>query len=350
MRALIVASFNPGTKGAYISTAFRRLGWETDFFDDWHYGFPGNIKISRLGQYLISRLPMLENSIIRAITDPLFKKKVRSYEPHLIFLSRSDRISASALKTVKIRTQASLVHWFPDGATHRSFFRILPSLPFLDILFLKDSYALDLLVGQGFNRLHFLPQCCSRDVHRRFRLSGKDKQFYGSDIAFTGTLTSGRLKLLDLLSGFDLKIWCAYPRLQLKSHSFLASRSMGHRAFGVEQTKVFNAAKIIVNLHRPTDVHGVNLRTFEAAGCGGFQITDRKSDLPLSFDEGTEIVCVDSVEEFPEIASYYLKHERERKRIANRAFRRAQAEHTYEHRIASILDHLDLPRESLKGV
>jgi spore maturation protein CgeB len=113
---------------------------------------------------------------------------------------------------------------------------------------------------------------------------------------------------------------------------------VSHRAHGIEQTRVFNAAKIVVNTHHEQDVRGVNLRTFEAAGCGAFQLVEWREDLARFFEPGREIVAFREIDELRDLARYYLAHDTERAAIAQRAQRRAHAEHTYGHRLREILE------------
>jgi spore maturation protein CgeB len=104
----------------------------------------------------------------------------------------------------------------------------------------------------------------------------------------------------------------------------------------LEKSKAFNGAKIVVNTFQG-EVEGVNLRTFEAAGCGAFQICEYRTALEELFEIGKEIVIFKNRDDLLEKVEYYLTHPEERKRIANAGHERANRDHTYKERIEKML-------------
>lgn len=114
------------------------------------------------------------------------------------------------------------------------------------------------------------------------------------------------------------------------------------------------ASRLAVNLERdaqdPAHFEGngsgipalsPNNRTFDLAALGVAQLVQWREDLFRWF-EPDEVVAFRSPEEWVDLARYYLQpsQEAERRRIGERARRRALAEHTFRHRIAWILEHL----------
>lgn len=81
--------------------------------------------------------------------------------------------------------------------------------------------------------------------------------------------------------------------------------------------------------------YAVNERLFWIPGAGGFQIADENPLVREFYDE--DEVPMATAEDFKEIFEYYLNHPEERKKMAEKAHERTLREHTYEHRIKSIL-------------
>ena len=77
-------------------------------------------------------------------------------------------------------------------------------------------------------------------------------------------------------------------------------------------------------------------RNFEIPGCGGFLLTGRADDLERYYRPGLEVACFDTPEDLVEKTIYYLEHDDERARIAERGYERTLREHTYVHRFAEI--------------
>ena len=71
--------------------------------------------------------------------------------------------------------------------------------------------------------------------------------------------------------------------------------------------------------------------------CGGFVMSNYQSEIPEYFEIGREIETFSSTEELIDKCEYYLTHEEERKRIAQRGFEKVCKEHTVEQRLREIV-------------
>ncbi len=122
-----------------------------------------------------------------------------------------------------------------------------------------------------------------------------------------------------------------------------------------EMVRVFGASRINLNLssswepplsmklraalrgrrygRRSSQIKG---RTFEVPGSGGFLLTDRAPHLEEYFEVGREIAAFSSDDDLIEQVGFWLEHPEERAAVAEAGYRRARAEHTYDHRFAEI--------------
>ena len=82
----------------------------------------------------------------------------------------------------------------------------------------------------------------------------------------------------------------------------------------------------------------VNQRVFDAPAAGAFVLTDWRSQMEKLFEPGTEIAFYGEPEEIPGLVRRYLDHPGERQAIIRAARRRILAEHTYEHRLLTLMD------------
>lgn len=103
-------------------------------------------------------------------------------------------------------------------------------------------------------------------------------------------------------------------------------------------------SKICLNISRRiTD--GVNMRTFEIAAHGGFQLSLYSDELVRLFKLDEEIICFQTLDEAYDKAAYYLDHPEERQRIACAAQERYVQDHIFEKRcdnIAQVIRNLAL--------
>lgn len=102
---------------------------------------------------------------------------------------------------------------------------------------------------------------------------------------------------------------------------------------------VFRGSQINLGIGLVTpslNVTTVKGRDFECPGVGACYLTTYNWELPLHFELGREILCYRCLEELVEMYAYYRKRPDECLKIAQAAWRRSVAEHTWEHRFRKI--------------
>lgn len=99
---------------------------------------------------------------------------------------------------------------------------------------------------------------------------------------------------------------------------------------------IYNSTKICLNIHHRQSKEGVNPRTFEILGSGGFQLVDYKIEMEGLFDIEREIVCYRNKEELVAKIEYFLENDDERRNIARAGNTMVRKKHTYKHRAETI--------------
>jgi spore maturation protein CgeB len=208
-----------------------------------------------------------------------------------------------------------------------------------DYLFFSDKYIVNKLKSELDLNTHYLPQCFSTFKHQKVTLTDADAATYNCDITNAGNLYPSRAALYKHLTKYNFKMWGYPPAIWLKVPE-LDQIIMDKSVFNEEKSKVFLAAKIVLNNLHPAVIDGVNKRTFEIPACGGFQITSYRDATNELFEVGKEIVCYENLNDLKEKIEYYLNptNERERLAIAEAGYKRAQKEHSYQHRIKQMLN------------
>jgi spore maturation protein CgeB len=82
----------------------------------------------------------------------------------------------------------------------------------------------------------------------------------------------------------------------------------------------------------------VNQRVFDVPCCNAFLLTDHRRQVEDLFEPGTEIVCYPSPDHIPELVERYLDDPGARAKVAAAARKRVLAEHTYDHRVAFLME------------
>lgn len=82
----------------------------------------------------------------------------------------------------------------------------------------------------------------------------------------------------------------------------------------------------------------VNQRVFDVPAAGAFLLTDQRRQMEELFEPGKEVAVYTSPEEVPEACARWLADTRGRQRLARAARARVLAQHTYEHRMARVIE------------
>ncbi|MEK6889282.1 MAG: glycosyltransferase [Nanoarchaeota archaeon] len=146
----------------------------------------------------------------------------------------------------------------------------------------------------------------------------KTKKIY--DVVFIGKASRERVKTIKFLVEKGVKVivfgslWNNYPEFKDICKGHINSNEMPN---------VINQTKISIGLSK--NKHGVaafKWRTFEIASCRAFSLVDYFEEYKKYFKINEEIVMFKDEEDLVEKINYYLKHEKEREKIAKNAYKR----------------------------
>lgn len=247
----------------------------------------------------------------------------------------------------QLRTNGFLMAiWFVDDPY---FTEETPELAqHFDVVFTHELSCVPVYQAVGVKQVYYLPL----GVHPELFTPTMAGPAYHSDICFIGNAFRNRAALFDemapFLKGKQVRIIGGFWD-RLARYKELSPFVYGGFIPPAETVKFYNGAKIVINLHRPTESgddnrnslnlpgRSINPRTFEINACGTLQITDIREDLCQYYTPGTDIETYGSVSELKHKISYYLAHEDERRRIAQRALETTLTRHTYVHRLPELL-------------
>jgi spore maturation protein CgeB len=213
------------------------------------------------------------------------------------------------------------------------------SLPLYDHVFTQDSALVPMLAGAvPKGRVSVLGPACDPAEHRPVDMTEDERARLGGDLAYVGWAYPNRLRLFEELLQFDVRLW----GVGWDASPALAGRFRREPVHGLKKTKIYNAARIVVNLQSTAyQIDGVTCRPFEVAACGGFCLSEPKKDLAAFFAPDEMPTFADAAD-LKRKAAYFLAHEDERRELAGRARARVLREHTYEHRARQVAAALGL--------
>jgi len=202
---------------------------------------------------------------------------------------------------------------------------------------------MDLYKKHGFTNVILSQWACNAMLFKPMKI---EKTI---DVSLIGAPHSNRLQLINHLINKGIKVkvfgpgWGRFPELKRFWGGYLSTKDL---------VKTINQSKINLNPAMGIFINGLQIkgRTFEIAGCGGFQLTEHKPELYEYFEKNKEIVTFNNLDDLVDKIEYYLKQNNERETIARAAYERTIKEHTWEKRLDDIFKKIEvsIPEQIIK--
>lgn len=143
-----------------------------------------------------------------------------------------------------------------------------------------------------------------------------------------------RFTALSLLAGrYDVHLYSGDRDNQIEG-----MKSNGYVDYYTQMPSVFKNTKINLNISLKTIRTGIPLRVLDVLSCGGFLITNYQEELTEYFEPGVDLVVYNDVRDLVLKVDYYLKHEEERKAIAENGRRKVRELCGFEERMKQLLE------------
>lgn len=199
---------------------------------------------------------------------------------------------------------------------------------------LVTAAATTLLGDRRIPPLELLPQTASELQIELPELDAAGSLALGSAIVLEATKLSRR-RVVGALAPFPLDVfgdegWLGQLPSQARYHPKLD--------YYTELSNVYAETAVNINATNYQMPTAVNQRVFDAPLAGGFLISDNQEDLQLLFDPD-EYVTYSRLSDLTDEVRFYLPQISLRLRVAEKAVERILAEHTFRHRIKTIINY-----------
>jgi len=332
MKTLIASEFvDESNTGYCIKRAFDELGHETKVFDIAEKKFEKlgykEIGIGNKGKSFISA----GVGIIRK--NRAILKEVKKDRPEMLLIFKGKIILPKTIQ--KIRDMGiKTVLWHPDPRYEIQdwvYKRAIVS----DYFFHISSGCVEQYKEKGVNA-YWLSEGCDPTIHKPIKLNKDEKEYYGSDISFSGHYTEDRERFLKSIinAGIDLNIWHHMWKDIIPDYKGCIGKWLTTEEF----CKMCNASKIVLGNDRwPEMEKSMSMRAFMVMGCGGFLLTNHTKNIEEMFIPGKHLDVYENERNCVEKIKYYLENERERIRIEKAGHKEVYKNHTFVKRIEKMM-------------
>jgi glycosyltransferase involved in cell wall biosynthesis len=165
----------------------------------------------------------------------------------------------------------------------------------------------------------------------------------GFEVSFAGRWTPGRDLLLSALdtAGIQLAIYGDEPWGQSQN---LAKHWRNAVPALEGLNTIYNASKIVLDLpHDSTELDDFfSQRLLDGLASRAFVITHRRPALISVLEPERDVATFGDSDELVRLVRYFLDHDAERQRVANRGYWRVRHEASWEQRLSSVLPQLEM--------
>lgn len=266
--------------------------------------------------------------------------KVRLSRPWAAVFSGGFGIPLNALRMIADRGITTVL-WTTDPP-NESFHQLIEAAPLYNHIFCQGTEAVEFFAQAGITKARWLPMACDPQIHHPCALSPQEEERFGHDVLFVGSYYPNRWKIFKELTGFSLGIYGPHwDKAGDQRPSGFTIKDI-HLPTS-EWLKLYAAAKIVVVAHYQNGkypCYQASPKVFEALAAGCFVLVDRQKDVFALFRDNEHLVGFDNGADLRKKIAYYLDHGEERMRIARNGRKFAIENHTYVHRVKTLLSTL----------
>jgi spore maturation protein CgeB len=269
------------------------------------------------------------------------------FMPDLVLVLKGEMLLPKTLKKLKtISSKPVLANWWVDNPIlqdDKNKWLIYPHcVPHYDSIFIFDRAYFAPLKELGAKKIFFLPCAADPAKYHHENLSSDQRSQLSCNVCFIASYYSNRGELISpFLSVPGLAIWGGGWSEFLKRKGINNANDIvrGDYLPVEDVNRAYQAAQFVLNSHHSqTKRGGLNSRAFEIPASGGAQLMDYVPEMEDLLKPGEEVIVYRSPKEGATLAKELINDPGARDKIARAGYERVMAEHTYTHRMKTILD------------
>lgn len=271
----------------------------------------------------------------------LFKKAARiiiSSEPELVVCTYRF-INPICIQLIKnALPKVKIIHINPDQLTTLEGQQIFAS-PY-DAYFTKDPFMVNFMKNKMKLKTFYLPEALNQRFHKKPEIDRLElEKKINIDVLTFGSMYPYRANMIKFLakSGINVSLFGTMDNMETRlfpsNLNFSTEFITGNR-----KSELVYGSKIVFNNFHYAEIESANVKFFEIAGIGGFQVCDYKTTLKEYSAIPVEQFTYKTVGEAIDLIKYYLDKPQLRYDLAETQRQHFLKKHTYECRIKQIFE------------
>jgi len=350
MKALVIGPTVVGYDYSYnqsVMRAFQQLGFETEIIQFYVTTPPGILNRIRIDAALIFKYRKYFDRYVESFNQAaldLYNKIC----PDLVFVCRGNKVLANTLEAM---SGAIRVLWCQDAVQRCDL--VADQLHNYDRIYVFEANDVSWLAQHHNLQATFLPMALDPKIYHPAPNQNRDV-----DVCFVGKYYPERRAILERLAQDfpDRKLrfygrhvryrepdtWVKFLQYELsgKGQTFV-NRNINP----TEINHLYTRSKICLNMHHSQSDLGCNPRVFEIMGSRSFQLVDGVSYVKDNF--AGVVGIYNDYEQLRDAIAYYLNNPQQCEQMSEEAYAISLKEHTYVHRIQTVLQDCNLVQKLL---
>jgi len=263
--------------------------------------------------------------------DVLLIEQIKRYHPDILFILCMKYLDAETVVAMREAAgDAVFVSRDDDPFPEKNLSRLAIAVKTDIVITTSGGRFSRTYKDAGTRRCAFIPNMCDPDIQQRYQVEDKWK----TDIIFTGKIAHTELERNDERHNILRK-------LKEMPNARIYGAFGVPRVEGMDYMHAISGAKVALSINITNDVRLYHSdRLINYVSCGTFTLAKRVPDSNLLFEDGVHLKYFDSVDEFFELADWYLQHEheQEREKIAKVGMEKAHSAFNPERIAGHLLD------------
>ena len=313
MRILIVGRESPYSAEFFYKKAFSKLGNEVFLINSYT-----GIKKPLLSRIIHTRTSFFNFKLNKLWINKHLETRIDEIDPDVIIFFKGDMIRTEVLSVLSENRNIYL--FYPDTFKFKALLR--KRLHYFKSIYTASNNKQP-YYKMGAKKVVTVPWACDPYFHKKIEVEKK------YNVSFIGTAYLERRRIIHNLGEVDVfgDFWYGFG-----THS-------NPSVYGEYFIKTINQSRINLNLQAKISIQAdaPTMRTFEVAGCGGFQISDYMPSLKQYFPM---IPTFKHSTDLKNQISYFLENKDEAVEIANKTREICYSKYKYTDSAKKILGNL----------
>lgn len=332
MKIAILGSKNFDSLEFHLNDSLNFLGHEVFHFDvheiipiPYYFNYWANKLSTKYNQFIFKQIAL----------------KIIEVKPDLVICTYRF-IHPDCIKKMKEELRSSvIVHINPDQLTTFEHQQIFAS-PY-DAYFSKDQFIVSFMKNKMRLNTFYLPEAFNPRVHKVPNVERSAlEEHLNIDVVTFGTMYPYRAKMVQELinEGINIQLF-GIPDKRFPQEK-ISKAFKNEYITGNKKAEILYGSKIVFNNFHYAEIESVNVKFFEIAGIGGFQICDYKPAIKEYSKIPIETFTYKSIDEAISLLKYYLANKEERYKLAEQQRLHFNEFHTYEVRMTEMMSQLSM--------